>query len=203
MRLSIWTFLGRGTNRGFTLIEVLVAMVILTGGIMVLANSWSGNYMRIRNARINNTMAGLLERKMTEFEIKYKDKTGDEIEDDATGDFGAKFPGYRWEMKSQKFEMPDMTAALTSKQGGVDEMTLTILKTVTDFIKECVKELSVTVFYKGRIGKEIKASVATYFVDYTKELQVPGMGGGGAPGAGGAPGGAPGGGGTSPPSLGH
>ena len=178
------------SSGGFTLIETLVAMVILTGGIMVLANSWSGNYMRIRNARINNTMAGLLERKMTEFEIKYKDKTGDEIEDDLAGDFGAKFPGYRWEMKSQKFEMPDMTGALASKQGGVDETTLTILKTVTDFIKECVKELNVTVFYKGRIGKEIKASVATYFVDYTKELQLPGMGGG-APGAGGSGGGAP------------
>ncbi len=178
-------------NRGFTLIEVLVAMVILTGGVMVLANSWSGNFMRIRNARVNNTMAVLLERKMTEIEVKYKDKKFEEIAEAENGDFGTKYPNYRWEMKAKKFEMPDMSAALISREGGAEQMFLTIIRTVQDFIKEAVKEVSVSVFYKARSGKEIKNTVTVYVVDYSKELPIPaGMPAGGA---GGAPGGAPGG----------
>lgn len=158
---------------GFTLIETLVAMVIMSGGVMVLANSWSGNFMRIRNSRINNTMAILLERKMTEIDVKYKDRSFEEIAETDAGDFGTKYPGYRWEMKAKKFEMPDMSSALISKEGGADEMMLMIVRTVQDFIKEAVKEISVTVYYKGRIGKEIRNSVTTYVVDYSKELPVP------------------------------
>jgi general secretion pathway protein I len=160
-------------KKGFTLIEVLVAMVILTGGVMVIANSWSGNFMRIRNSRVNNTMAALLERKMTEMEIKYRDKSVDEIADSEAGEFGPQYPGYRWEMSAQKFEMPDMSGALIARDGGADEMTLMIVRTVQDFIKEVVKEMSVTVYYRARNGNEIKNSVTTYFVDYSKDLPVP------------------------------
>ena len=183
------------SSRGFTLIETLVAMVILTGAVMVLASSWSGNFMRIRNARVNNTMATLLERKMTEVDIKYRDKSFDEIAESDAGDFGAKYPGYRWEMAAKKFEMPDMSSALISREGGADQMLLTMIQTVQEFIKNAVKEVSVTVAYKGRTGKEIKNTVTTYVVDYTKELPVPGglpAGGGGA--AGGSGGGSGGGG---------
>lgn len=175
---------------GFTLIETLVAMVIMSGAIMVLANSWSGNFARLKNSRINNTMAGLMERKMTELEVLYMTKKFDEIDESAAGDFGAKYPGYKWEMKSQPFEMPDMSGALISREGGADEMLLMIVRTVADYMKEAVKELTVTVIYKGRVGAEVKNSVTTYIVDYSKPLPI---GGGGGGGAGGTPGNAPGG----------
>jgi general secretion pathway protein I len=165
--------IGLKKSLGFTLVETLVAMVIMSGGVMVLANSWSGNFMRIRNSRINNTMAILLERKMTEVDVKYKDRPFDEVAEADAGDFGTKYPGYRWEMKAKKFEMPDMSSALISKEGGSDEMTLMIVRTVQDFIKEAVKEISVTVYYKGRVGKEVRNTVTVYLVDYTKELPMP------------------------------
>ena len=169
---------------GFTLIETLVAMVILSGGVMVLANSWSGNFMRIRNSRVNNTMAMLLERKMTEVDVKNKSKKFDEVQESDAGNFGTKYPGYRWEMKAKKFEMPDMSSALIGEQKqGADQMMLTIVRTVQDYIKEAVKEVSVTVYYKGRVGKEVRNSATVYLVDYTKELPMPGgMPAGGLPG---------------------
>ena len=46
-------------QEGFTILEVLIATMILGGGILVMANAWSGNFMRVRNARINNTIVGL------------------------------------------------------------------------------------------------------------------------------------------------
>ena len=60
----------KSSTRGFTLIEVLVAMVIMVGGIVVIANAWSGNFSRIKGARINNVAATLLERKMTALEFE-------------------------------------------------------------------------------------------------------------------------------------
>ena len=35
-----------GHKNGFTLIEVLIAMVIMVGGILVISNAWSGNFVR-------------------------------------------------------------------------------------------------------------------------------------------------------------
>jgi prepilin-type N-terminal cleavage/methylation domain-containing protein len=180
-------------NRGFTLIEVLVAMVIMTGGIIVMANAWSGNFARVRSARINNNIANLLEQKMTEIEVEYQDKSIDEVKDADSGDFGPLYPGYRWEMKSQAFEMPDLTGTLTAKDGGADSMLITIVSAMTEYFKQSVKEVSVTVFFKSKKGTELKHAVTTYLIDYTKELPMPGLGGGGGGGTGGGTGGGPGG----------
>jgi Tfp pilus assembly protein PilV len=170
-------------QEGFTILEVLIATMILGGGILVMANAWSGNFMRVRNARINNTMAGLLERKMTEYEVQAKEKLIGEFPEEDAGDFGAKFPGYKFTMKTQPFEMPSMTNAMTAKEGGADEMTLMIVKTISEYIKDAVKEMEVTVSYKGKGGHEIKQSATIYIVDYTKDIPMPaGMPGGGAGG---------------------
>ncbi len=185
----------QNTQKGFTLIEVLVAVVIMVGGIVVMANAWSGNFLRVRNSRINNTAAALLERKMTEIEVMYHDKSIDEIKESDAGDFGSMFPGYTWEMASKEFEMPDMSGSLIAREGGADEMLLLIVKTTTEFIKKSVKEVSVTVAFKPKKGNPIRHTVATYFVDYTKPLDIPGFGGGGG---GAAPGAAPGANGKSP-----
>lgn len=173
----------RGRSGGFTLIEVLVAMLIMVGGIVVISNAWSGNFMRLKSSRINNISATLLERKMTEIEFEYKDKSVDEIKEEDGGDFGAMYPGYSWSMKSQPFELPDMSGAMISREGGADEILLTIMRTTAEFIKKSAKEVSVTVSFKGKKNGEIKHTVTTYFVDYSKELPLPaGMGGGAAAG---------------------
>jgi general secretion pathway protein I len=170
---------------GFTLIEVLVAMVIMTSGVLVLANAWTGNFARVKNARINNTIAGLLDRKMIEIEVLYKDKPVEEIKDEEAGDFGPMYPGYRWEAKSKEFEMPDMSSSLIAREGGADQMLLTIVQTMQDYIKQAVKEVSVSVLYKPKKGLELKQTVTSYFVDYSKELPMPG--GVPAPGGGASP----------------
>lgn len=189
--------MNRGSRRqaGFTLIETLVAMVIMTFTIVAVSNTWSGNVFRVQKARLNATTAALLQRKMTEFEILYKDKPL-EVPEEESGDFGKDYPGFRWEMKSQVFEMPDLSGAMVAKEGGADEMLLTIIRTVSDYIKQSAKEVTVTVIYKGRAKNELRNSVTTYFVDYTKEVPLPGGGMAGAlGGAQGGGGGAQGGGG--------
>lgn len=181
-------------QRGFSLIEVFVAMMILGGGIFVIANAWSGNFLRVRNSRINNTAASLIERKMTEVEVMYAGKPLEEIKEEDTGDFGAMYPGYRWTLASKEFEMPDISGMLAAREGGADEMLLTLVKTLAEYVKQSVKEVSVTVSFKPKHGNEIRHTVTTYFVDYSKEIQMPGggmggLGGGNETGGGGGGGG--------------
>ncbi len=156
-------------NLGFTLIEVLVAMMILVGGIIIVANSWSGNLLKIRKANVYNNVGVLLERKVTELEVKYRDKPLTEIKAEDSGDFEG-LPQYQWKMKSREFKMPDLTAALLKNKGGnADEMFLTMMKQVNSFIEKSVKEVKISVIVKSN-KKNIEYSVTTYFVDYTKDF---------------------------------
>lgn len=169
--------------RGFTLIEVLIALMIMTGSIIVVANAWSGNFMRIRKTNMYNNVATLLERKMLEIEAAYREKKITEIPESEGGDFENDYPNYRWEMKSRDLEVPDLTPLLVGQDGGADETLISMMKQMTDYINQTVKEVKVSVFVKGTKG-EVEFSATQYFVDYDKDFGVPG--GGAAGGGGGA-----------------
>lgn len=176
----------RRNQLGFTLMETLVAVMIMTGGLIVIGSSWSGNMMRIEKARVNANMAALLERKMTELDLLYRGKPLSEIKEEDAGEFEGDLKNYRWEMRSKEFEMPDLTAALGGQNQGSgqnNEILLLIARTVTEYVKTAVKEVTVTVYFKsGRAkSKEIKQSVSTYFMDYTKPISISGLPAGGAP----------------------
>jgi general secretion pathway protein I len=162
-------------QKGFTLLEVLVALMILAGGLLVLNNSWTTNNLRLRKATVFNNSATLLQERPLE-----------ELPEAESGDFGSDHPGYRWEMESRELEFPDLSALMVG-QGQGDETTLMMIRQMTDMISRSVKEVKVTVFVKSN-KKEVKFSATTYFIDYNRDFGLPG--GGSAPGGAG-PGGAP------------
>lgn len=166
--------------RGFTLIEVLIALVIVAGAIVAAASLWSGNFMRIRKSALQYDVATLLERKMVEVEAKYSAKPITEIPESESGDFGSEFPQYRWSMESRDLELPDLTAVLMQQQDGADEMLISMIKQMTEFLNKAIKEVKVTVFVR-RKGKELEFSASQYFIDYTKDF-AGGIGGGAAGG---------------------
>ncbi len=164
--------------RGFTLIEVLIAMMITLGATMVVANAWSGNINRLEKARINDTTATLLQRKMTEVELQYQEKPVAEIPEEDSGDFGAAYPQYKWQLKSKEFEMPNVADSLINREGGADQMLIQIMTQMTELMGKAVKEVSVTIVYTDKRNKaELKNTVATYFIDYTVPLPFGGAGG--------------------------
>lgn len=166
-------------KRGFTLIEILMAMMILSGGILLLANTWSGSFMRVRKTQVNTEVAALLERKMVEIEIKYRGKPLESIPEEEEDDFGDEAKDYRWKMESKEFEMPDVSAALTARDGGADTSMIQLMKMFSEHLKKTIKEVKVSVFYKPPTGNELEYSISTFFIDYNKELPIPGGGGGG------------------------
>jgi len=164
-------------KRGFTLVETLFAVVILSTALLLLSNSWSSSSLRVRKTQQQFEAAALLERKMTEIELEYRGKSIDEIPDDKNDNFGDDYPQYSWKMESHKLEIPDVSATLASQSGGVDQFTLTVIKQLTDGLSKAIKEVTVTVILAVPKGKPLEYSVTTYFVDFDKNIGL-GMPGG-------------------------
>lgn len=161
---------------GFTLIETVIAMVILAAALVLLSTAWSGAYMRVTKAQRSFEVASLLERKMTEIDLEYRGKPLESIPESKEGDFEG-VENYAWKMASKKLELPDISGSMTAREGGADQMTMMIVKQLTEAMAKSIKEVTVTViFKKGKKPQEF--SVTTYFVDYDKEVPM-GIPGGG------------------------
>lgn len=161
---------------GFTLIEVVLAMMIMASGLFILVNSWAGTYNRLHKTQIKVQMAALLERKVVELQREYDGKSLDSIPEEKTDDFGSDAADYSWKMESKKLEVPDLTSSLISREGGADQTMLMIMKTFTDHLSNSIKEIKVTVYHKDGKKKQ-DDSVTFYMVDYDKPLPIPGAGG--------------------------
>lgn len=164
-------------RRGFTLIEILIAMMILAGGIILLVNSWGGSFTRIKKTQINTEVAALLERKMVEIDLQYRGKPLESIKESEEDDFGEEYPQYRWRMESKEFELPDLSTGLTARDGGANQMLIVLMQTMSEHLKKTIKEVKVTVIYKPESGRELSSSITTFFIDYDKEIPIPGAGG--------------------------
>lgn len=175
-KLSVPRILNLNNQKsGFTLIETLLAMVILSSALLLLTSSWSGATLRVKKTQQRFEVAALLERKMSEIELEYRGKSLDEIPEEKSEDFGSEYPQYSWKMASKKLEIPDISSTLSSKDGGADEFLMSLIKQLTEGLSKAIKEVTVTViFNNGKKPQEY--SVTTYFVDYDREfaLGIPG-----------------------------
>ena len=161
--------------RGFTLLEVLIALMIIAGSIVALSTAWSNNFMRFRKSKNYHQVALLLERKMVELEEEFRDKPVASMPEKLNGNFGKDFPKARWEFESQDFVMPNLKPLMISEGQGND-MLLGIVQRMEDYFNASVKEAKLTVFVKINKNKEVKYTITRYFVDYSQQLG--GAGGG-------------------------
>lgn len=162
--------------KAFTLIEVVLALVVMASGLFILTNSWAGTYSRLRKTQIQVQLASLLERKVTEVEREYKNKSLESIPDEKEDNFGSELPGYSWKLKSKKLEIPDISASLTSQEGGADASMITLMKTFTEHLSKSIKEVNISVINtEGK--KPLVADVTIYMIDYDRPLPLPGSSG--------------------------
>lgn len=166
----------RPRQQGFTLIETVLAMTIMASGLMLLVQTWGGSFIRMERAQTTFEVAALLERKMTDYELKYRGKSIEEIQDSEEGEFEG-YPQFSWKMESKKLEFPDLSSALYSQDGGVDQITASLISNFSETLSQAIKEVTVTVVYSPPGKKPLEYSVTTYFVDYEKSLSM-GMPGG-------------------------
>jgi general secretion pathway protein I len=81
--------------KGFTLLEVMVAMAIIAIAFTAVLGSQSQSVSLASEARFSTTAALLAQAKMAELEAKRPEDLAS-----ASGDFGEDYPEYTWEVKA-------------------------------------------------------------------------------------------------------
>ena len=163
-------------NRGFSLLEVLIASAILATAMITLSVAWSGNLTRVRKAKLNNNAAFLLERKMAETLLKYQGDRARLLPEEDSGDFGSEYPNYKWIIESRAFEMPDLKSAFIAGQNEstTSELVLTVIGQMQEFFSKSITEVRVTIVVQLPNKSEKKYSATSYIVDYDQQLSLPG-----------------------------
>jgi general secretion pathway protein I len=100
----------RQVNRGFTLLEVLVAVAILGLGLTVVSSAQTGVFWSYSKATKLSQAPGLLRCKMAEVELKLLQEGYPLLDDEDEGDCceDVDIAGYRCSWKVQKVELPEM-----------------------------------------------------------------------------------------------
>lgn len=163
-------------TKAFTLIEVVLAMMVMASGLFILANSWAGTYGRLKKTQIQVQLASLLERKIIEIEREYRGKPIDTILEEKSDTFGSELPGYSWKMTSQEINIPDLSPLFGAAGEGENIDLVSIMKIFTEHLNKSIREIKVEVIYEDQ-RKPITVDVVFYMVDFDKPLPLPGGGG--------------------------
>lgn len=171
----------RSSLKGFTLVEVLIAVAILATLSALIASSWSGNVRRYQKSKIKEDVAQLLQLKMLEIEARYgQDVPSLPIEQEQTGTFEeTRYSDYTWSWEAKNIELPDLTTLVDTD--GEDQMLVMVMSQFRDYLVASIKEVKVTVTYQKGSLPPLNFDLATYFVDFDRSINMglPGGGGGG------------------------
>jgi prepilin-type N-terminal cleavage/methylation domain-containing protein len=161
------------SSRGFTLIEVLLATMVLAGALIALTSSWSGTIASFKKSEKIQIITSLLKSKSAELEIKYSKLGFTEIPESEDGDFGKEFPDLTWKSEVKDLEFPDLTSMILTEKKSEDEMTLSMVKQMTDYFSKNIKEIRVTVSWLVK-KKPANYSTTTYIVNYGGSMPATG-----------------------------
>ncbi len=88
---------------GFTLLEVMIAVAVLTIALSAVLGLQSRSLSLAAESRFNTTSALLAQEKMAEMTVA----TMGSLKSDS-GDFGNGFPGYAWQVTVQNADLPGL-----------------------------------------------------------------------------------------------
>ncbi len=203
----------RRAGGGFSLLEVMVAIAILAGALVIILNIVTRNVRATNHAKLTSTATFLARAKIVELEDEVLRQGFVDTDEEDDGDFSEEgFPQFRWHTLVEKVELPtDVTQKAQDKAqdqttsnnpmemmaGFMGGFMSTLIEPIRVGIEESVRRVTVVVTW-DEIGRgEQSIDVVTFMTDPAKldlaMAAVPGAGGtagaAGTTGAGGAGGG--------------
>ena len=151
--------------RGFSLIEVLVAILLLAGMISVVVQLSYNNTRRMKKTAQIEKAASLLEQKMQELEEEFKGKKLADLPLQNKGEFDNE-KSYSWAYKTQSLQWPQPDRLLSLIQIPEDEWSLKLAHTLTEVLSKSVVELKLTVYYQKNKKQITQYSLVSYMINY-------------------------------------
>ncbi len=171
------------TSAGFTLLEVMIAMVIIAIGIGAILVAQNNSLDTNFRAKRMTTIAMLAKNALIEAERELEGKTFEEVREEATGKFDPPYSDFSWERKIKKITFPNLMQSLAggapapeegSSGGGVttvDSNIENVVKIATNYLSKSSREISVTIKWKEK-GEDQKFNVSQYWVDLKHEFSL-------------------------------
>jgi type II secretion system protein I len=173
--------------KGFTFIEVLVAMLIFTLAALASLTIVNGSVKAVRESKEISQATWLLQNLMAESESKLEGQGIDKAcKDKEEGKFPAPHENFRWKKQCYRidFKLSESAARLQQQmQSGEEEersdkenqMLKMVLQIASEYITRSTRELHVEVTWQQ--GKNTRTIAATsHFVRYDQQPGVPGLG---------------------------
>ena len=155
---------------GFTLVEILVALAILSGAMLIVSKIWSGNRVRIDKINIYDKVSALMEQKIAELEFEWSRISFDSIPREVKGDFERE-KHFSWSAKTKALELPN-PQVLLNLMGQTEGTALQVATMTSQFLSQSILEIQLTIHYKkGRLKSAY--SISSYIVDHTKQISLP------------------------------
>lgn len=160
-------------DSGFTLLEVLIAMLIMVIAFGSIFSIQSSALQISSRAKQNNTVAMLLKNALVKAELDVQGKKFEEVNKEESGNFDTPFESYSWSRKIKELEFPNLIgkAASEGSEGSTDQSSEVIGRLVTKFLSQSVRQIEVTVKWK-KLDKEQSQSGTTLWVDLNHEMAL-------------------------------
>jgi prepilin-type N-terminal cleavage/methylation domain-containing protein len=163
----------KSSQKGFTLLEVMIAFALLTGILFVAVLSQSSSLLsstRSKNILIATNLARNI---MSEMEVKYESVAFDQLPKEEKGQFDAPNQAFKWELKFEEVDFA-ILSELIAKQAEAEKKeqeanTETLIRLFEEYLKKSVRRMNITVEYPDE-NATAKLSFTQLLVNYDAEF---------------------------------
>lgn len=172
-------------ERGFTLLEVLIAITILLISLTAVFSIESQSISSTTKSKQRNIVTMLAKNKMVEAEILLQGKPFNEVDKEESGQFEPPYEDYRWQREIKEVEFPSLNVGSGGGGEGADGESANdgiaaqgatyqaemLSKIMSKYVSESLREVTINVLWKEGVYDQ-KYSVSTYWVDLNGKLQI-------------------------------
>ena len=152
--------------KGFSLLEVLTAVLILAGLIALIVEISYGTRRRIKKTIQLEKISLLLESKMLDLRGEFQGKYVIRLPEEGEGEFEEE-PNYSWFYKTQALQLPESDLILSLIGFPENDLNSNVVDILKSVLSDTIVEIELTVSYQPpKGGGSTQLSLSSYFINY-------------------------------------